>query len=74
MGKDISSKGMKIEVVDDEMAEILRHKTAAERLATAFALWTSTRDMLISHLKSTHPDWSIEMVKKEVARKMSEIP
>ena len=63
-----------IEVVDDEMAEVLRHKTPAERLAIAFALCTSTRDMLISHLKGTHPDWSIKTVKKEVVRRMSEIP
>jgi len=61
-----------IEVVDDE--EVLWHKTPAERLAIAFALCTSTRDMLISHLKGTHPDWSIKTVKKEVVRRMSEIP
>ncbi len=60
-----------IEVVDDRVADILRRKTPAQRLAIAFALWTSTWDMLISHLKSTHPDWSIEMVQKEVARRMS---
>jgi hypothetical protein len=60
-----------IEVVDDAMAEILRHKTLAERIRIGLALWTSARDMLIAHLKRTHPDWSIEMVQKEVARRLS---
>jgi hypothetical protein len=32
-----------IEVVDDAMAEVLRRKTAAERIRIGFALWTSAR-------------------------------
>ena len=60
-----------IEVVDDAVAEILRRKTPAERLAIAFALWTSTRDMLRVHLKKSHPEWNDEMVNREVARRLS---
>ena len=60
-----------IEVVDDIMAEILRRKTPAERIRIGFALWTSARDMLIAHLKKTHPEWSAERVEKEVARRLS---
>ena len=60
-----------IEVVDDIMAEILRRKTPAERIRIGFALWTSARDMLIAHLKGTHPEWSAERVEKEVARRLS---
>jgi hypothetical protein len=63
---------IQIEVVDDAMAEVLRRKTPAERIRIGFALWTSARDMLSSHLKKTHPEWSIEMIKKEVARRLSE--
>jgi hypothetical protein len=59
-----------IEVVDDITAEILRHKTPAERLAIAFNLWTSTRDMLRAHLKRTHPEWDDEMVNREVAKRL----
>ena len=65
---------IQIEVVDDAMAEVLRRKTPAERIRIGFALWTSARDMLISHLKKTHPEWSAEMIGKEVARGMSKIP
>ena len=65
---------MNDEVVDDAMAEVLRRKTPAERFQIGFALWTSARDMLIVHLKKTHPEWSFEMIEQEVARRMSEIP
>ena len=60
-----------IEVVDDAMAEVLRRKTPAERIKIGFALWTSARGMLFAHLKRTHPEWSTEMVEKEVARRLS---
>lgn len=60
-----------IEVVDNTMAEVLRRKTPAERIQIGFAIWRSARDMLIAHLKRTHPEWSVEMVEKEVARRLS---
>ncbi len=60
-----------IEAVDDTMAEILRHKTPAERIRIGFALWTSARDMLMTHLKKTHPDWDNGRIEKEVARRLS---
>lgn len=60
-----------IEVIDDTLAEVLRRKTPAERIKIGFGLWTSARDMLLASLKKTHPEWSIEMVEKEVARRLS---
>ena len=60
-----------IEVVDDAMAEVLRCKTPAQRIGIGFALWTSAHGMLITYLKRTHPEWSTEMVEKEVARRLS---
>jgi hypothetical protein len=60
-----------IEVIDDTLAEVLRRKTPAERIKIGFNLWTSARDMLLASLKKTHPEWSIEMVEKEVARRLS---
>ena len=60
-----------IEVMDDTLAEVLRRKTPAERIKIGFGLWTSARDMLLAYLKKTHPEWSIEMVEKEVARRLS---
>lgn len=61
----------RIEVVDDEMARILRGKTGAERLAIASAMYASARRMLLSHLAVQHPDWSEEQVAREAARRLS---
>jgi hypothetical protein len=61
----------RIEVVDDEMAAILRGKTGAERLAMASAMFESARRMLLSHLAAEHPDWSEEQVTREAARRLS---
>jgi len=60
-----------IEVIDDALAEVLRRKTAPERIKIGFDLWTSARDMLMAYLKKTHPEWSLEIVEKEVARRLS---
>jgi len=60
-----------IEVIDDTMAEILRRKTPTERIRIGFALWTSAHNMLMIHLKKTHPEWNNDRVAKEVARRLS---
>ena len=60
-----------IEVIDDAMAEVLRHKTPAERIRIGFTMWTSARNMLSVHLKKSHPEWSPESIEKEVARRLS---
>ena len=59
------------EVVDDTMADLLRSKTPAERIRIGFDLWTSTRNMLLVHLRKTHPEWSDEKIKQEAARRLS---
>jgi len=61
----------RFEVVDDEMAAVLRSKTGAERLAIANAMYVSARRMLLSHLAAEHPDWSEEEVTREAARRLS---
>jgi hypothetical protein len=60
-----------IEVLDDRMAEVLRQKTGAERLAIAFGLFSSARRMLISNLRAAHPDWSEAQINREAARRLS---
>jgi len=60
-----------IEVVDDIMTEVLRQKTPAERIRIGFNLWISTRDMLMSYLRKSHPEWDIERIRKEVVRRLS---
>lgn len=59
------------ECVSDAMAEVLRRKTPAERLAIVDALWRSTRSMIEHSLRAAHPDWDDAMVRREVARRLS---
>jgi hypothetical protein len=60
-----------IEVVDDRVAEILREKTPAQRLAIADGLWRFAREMIHDILTQEHPDWDESMIRREVARRMS---
>jgi len=60
-----------VEIMDVEVARILRTKTGAERLRIAFGMWASARRMLTSMLTADHPDWSGEQVRREVGRRLS---
>ena len=60
-----------IEVVDDQIAEVLRNKTPAERIRIGFSLWTSARNMLLAHLKRTHTEWNGDRLNREVAGRLS---
>lgn len=62
---------LRIEVVDDDMARILREKTGAERLKIASDLFSSARRMIASHLAAEHPDWDEERVQQETSRRIS---
>jgi hypothetical protein len=59
------------EVVDEEMARVLRAKTGAERLEIAWRMIASARRMLESHLRSEHPNWSEQQVRAEAVRRLS---
>jgi hypothetical protein len=61
----------RIEVLDDVMAEVLRRKTPAERLAIGFGLWRSARTLLRGQLTSLHPGWTAAQLDREVARRLS---
>lgn len=61
----------KIEVIDDQMAEVLRHKTGAERLSIASGMYASARRMLISHLRAENPGWRQDQIVCEAARRLS---
>lgn len=61
----------RIEVIDDAMAEVLRRKTPAERLAIGFGLWRSAQKLLRGQLASLHPEWDEQRLVHEVARRLS---
>ncbi|NOX58137.1 MAG: hypothetical protein GXP29_04675 [Planctomycetes bacterium] len=53
------------------MADVLRKKSGVERLAIAWRMWSSTREMLGTHLRNEHPEWGAERIQQEVSRRMS---
>jgi len=60
-----------IEVVDDDVAEILRRKTPAERAAMVFSAHRFMRLVIEGALRSEHPDWDAARLQAEVARRMT---
>lgn len=62
---------LRIEVVDDAMADVLRGMTGAQRLRVGFGLFSSARRMLLCHLRHEHPDWSEQQINLEAARRLS---
>lgn len=60
-----------IEVLEDEMATVLRSKAPAERLAIAGAMWSFARRMILSSLRAEHPEWDDHRLQYETARRLS---
>ena len=58
-----------IEVLDDAMAEVLKKKRPSERIKIGFDIWTSAHDMLVTHIRETHPEWDGDEIDREVARR-----
>ncbi len=67
----MSARIQKMEILDDAMAEILRQKTPAERLAIANGMWRFARDMIRATITREHPDWTEGEVSRMVARRLS---
>jgi hypothetical protein len=60
-----------IEVIDEEMAQVFRGMTGAQRLKIASDLFRSARRMIASHLAAEHPDWDDERIQRETSRRIS---
>ena len=69
--KVVIRKPAQYEVVDDEMAAVLRAKTEQERMEMGFAMWRFARDLMRSAITGEHPDWTDEAIQREVAKRMS---
>ena len=59
----------RIEMLEPEVVEMLRGKTAAEKVAMVFDAERTLRMMLEAHLKWRHPNWTGEQVREEIARR-----
>jgi hypothetical protein len=60
-----------IEVVDEDVAAVLRTKSAAERIAIATAAHRTARLMTEAQVRRMLPGLSDEEVAREVARRLS---
>ncbi len=67
----MESRLRQIEIIDDRMAELLRGKTEAERIAMIDRFWRFARQLVAARVVQEHPDWSEDQVRREVARRMS---
>ncbi len=59
------------ESMSDEMAQVLRQKTGAERLAIAHRMWRFAYQLVNQSVKRQHPEWTDQQKQEEVARRMS---
>jgi hypothetical protein len=59
----------RIEVIDDQMAEILRQKTPAERIEMIAAANRTARLLAAAGVRYQHPDWDDNKIHAEVIRR-----
>jgi hypothetical protein len=59
-----------IEVVDDELARVLREKSPAERIAMIAAANRTARLLAAAGVRCQHPDWQDSKIQAEVIRRV----
>ena len=60
----------RIEVLDDDMVEVLRQKTPAERVEMVFDANRTMRLILEGHFRDRHPDWESDRIHAAIARRL----
>jgi lauroyl/myristoyl acyltransferase len=61
----------RVDVVDDQMAEVFRSMTPAERLAIAHEMWRSADRTIRFVVRNEHPEWTDDQVQREAVRRLS---
>jgi hypothetical protein len=59
------------EVIEDAMAEVMRRKTGAQRLAIVDSLYRGAWALVEGNVRSSHPDWDDARVRAAVAARMA---
>jgi hypothetical protein len=59
-----------IEVLDPRVAEALRAMTPARRVEMIFSAKRTMRLRLEGHLHTRHPEWNVQQIESEIARRM----
>ena len=60
-----------IEVLDEDVAAILRSKSEADRLTITFRMWSFAHQTVWNVLRSEHANWDEDRLRREVARRLS---
>lgn len=60
-----------VEVIDDQMAAVLRAQSGADRLRIASGMFAFARRMILAQLRAEHPEWTEEQIRREAARRLS---
>jgi len=60
-----------IEIVDWDVAGVLRRKSGLERLRLAHEAWELARDRLAIFLRARHPELSQEEIQRHVAQRLA---
>ncbi len=60
-----------IEVISDEEAAILRRLPGSRRVAMLDEMVEFGRQLMLSRLRETHPDWTDEERRRELARRIA---
>lgn len=61
----------RLEIVDPEIAKVLRAKSGMERLRLAHEAWALARDRLTAFLTIRHPEWDRKEIESQVAKRLS---
>ena len=61
----------RIEIVDWDVAAVLRRKSGMERLRLAHEAWELARDRLATFLSARHPELGQEEIQRQVARRLA---
>ena len=61
----------RLDMVDAEVARVLRAKSGMERLRLAHEAWELAWERLVAFLSAQHPDWEREEVRGQVAKRLS---
>jgi hypothetical protein len=67
----MTQKMPRFEIIDDQMAAILRRKTDAQRLRSVDAFWKSARAIIKAAICTEHPEWDSQTINHEIARRIS---
>jgi hypothetical protein len=59
------------DVIDDDLAAVLRTKTPAEKIAMVDAENRTARLLAAAGVRYHHPDWTVEQVQAEVIRRVT---